>query len=72
MTCDCLKGKVLGKRKGNSWTHNFRKSKRSCKYFGIKNHRFCFKYTIDFICCFDFIFNKTWNFVIILIQFSVK
>jgi hypothetical protein len=46
---DCLKREDLGKR--------------SCKYFILKNHRFCFdKLQISFVVLISF-FNKTWNFV---------
>jgi hypothetical protein len=71
VTWDYPKGGVLRRRKGDYYTHNFGKSKGNYRYFVVEKHRLCFGYTTYFICCFDF-FNKTWNFIIIPMQFSVK
>jgi len=68
---DCPKRRILGRRKG-IFRHSFGKSRKNCKYFVVKNHKFCFGYITKFICSFYFIFNKTWNFVVIMIWFSVK
>ncbi len=61
MTCDCPKRGVIGRRKG-IFRHSFGKSKRSCRYFVIKNHFFCFGYTTYFICCFLFHFQQNIEF----------
>jgi hypothetical protein len=42
------------------------------RYFVVENHKFCFCYTTNSILLFGFHFNRTWNFVVILIEFSVK
>jgi hypothetical protein len=34
---------------------------------GVENHILYFD-TIDFKCCFGFFFNKTWDYVVILIH----
>jgi hypothetical protein len=38
---DGSKGESYGKQ-GDSETRSFGKNRRSCKYLGLKNHRFCF------------------------------
>jgi hypothetical protein len=70
VTWDCPEGEVLGKKISLLDTQ-FWKSKDSHRYFVVKNHKFCFWYTIH-VYLFLFHFNRTWNVVIIPVEFLVK
>ncbi len=50
--------------------HSFEGNK--CRYFVVKTYRFYFWYTIDLILLFSFHFNKTWNFVVFWLNFSIN
>jgi hypothetical protein len=69
--CDLrlLRGGGFGEN-GIFLRNNFGKSGRSYRYFVVEYHKFYFD-ILHFMCCFDFIFNKTWNSIVILVQFLV-
>jgi hypothetical protein len=69
-TWDCPKGKVLKKR--DILKHmNFQGRVKGVVGTCSRKPYIMFWYTTDFICCFDFHFNKTWDSIIIWIMFLV-